>query len=431
MAANHDGMQWLLERAEGLGVAVQRRSAVSYVPDADSIAAVEQEAEAARAAGLPVQWRDGADVAFPVAAGVELPDQAQVDPLDLLHALAAEVRRLGSEVFEHTRVSGRDGHSVLTSRGAVPARRMVEATGMPFSDSGGFFARLEPQRSYSLALDLPDSIESDMYLSIAGTTRSVRDAVLSSGTAPDPGRADRVLLIGGSGHVVGRARSEREHVEELTLWALTHHPGARVLASWSAQDYFPIDQLPYAGPLHPGGQEVMIATGFGKWGMAAAPAAAMVIASRLLRDGEGPGAPGWAPALQAWTDHEVKGVASAARLEAATAKHLVADRIAAVRSAAQHPDGEAPREGTGRVTGTARPTAVSTNAGVTRAVSATCPHLGGIVAWNDAECTWDCPLHGSRFGADGRLIEGPATGDLRAVEEGPAGHEGQPSPTIR
>ena len=39
-------------------------------------------------------------------------------------------------------------------------------------------------------------------------------------------------------------------------------------------------------------------------------------------------------------------------------------------------------------------------------------HLKGIVSWNDAEKSWDCPLHGSRFSADGDVIEGPSTRGL-------------------
>ena len=50
--------------------------------------------------------------------------------------------------------------------------------------------------------------------------------------------------------------------------------------------------------------------------------------------------------------------------------------------------------------------------GVTHRVSAVCPHLGGVLGWNDAERSWDCPLHGSRFTAEGTLLEGPATRDL-------------------
>jgi Rieske Fe-S protein len=47
--------------------------------------------------------------------------------------------------------------------------------------------------------------------------------------------------------------------------------------------------------------------------------------------------------------------------------------------------------------------------------SAVCPHLGGIVSWNTLENTWDCPCHGSRFDATGRVIQGPANSDLSKI----------------
>lgn len=39
------------------------------------------------------------------------------------------------------------------------------------------------------------------------------------------------------------------------------------------------------------------------------------------------------------------------------------------------------------------------------------------MTWNDAEQSWDCPLHGSRFCADGTVLEGPATEPLPGVDE--------------
>jgi Rieske Fe-S protein len=54
--------------------------------------------------------------------------------------------------------------------------------------------------------------------------------------------------------------------------------------------------------------------------------------------------------------------------------------------------------------------------GVTCRVSGVCTHLGGILSWNAVEASWDCPLHGSRFDARGRRLEGPAVADLAQVQ---------------
>ena len=50
-------------------------------------------------------------------------------------------------------------------------------------------------------------------------------------------------------------------------------------------------------------------------------------------------------------------------------------------------------------------------------LSAVCRHLGCIVKWNTSENTWDCPCHGSRYDALGKVIQGPANSDLEEVEQ--------------
>ncbi|WP_425567755.1 Rieske 2Fe-2S domain-containing protein [Nonomuraea dietziae] len=54
--------------------------------------------------------------------------------------------------------------------------------------------------------------------------------------------------------------------------------------------------------------------------------------------------------------------------------------------------------------------------GQVHAVSALCSHMGCVVAFNDAERTWECPCHGSRFALDGSILQGPATEPLKRIE---------------
>ena len=77
------------------------------------------------------------------------------------------------------------------------------------------------------------------------------------------------------------------------------------------------------------------------------------------------------------------------------------------------PSGRPLAEGEGRVESTPRGKVGRCRVGgVEHEVGAVCPHLGGILEWNDAAASWDCPLHGSRFAPDGEILEGPVTAGL-------------------
>jgi Rieske Fe-S protein len=93
------------------------------------------------------------------------------------------------------------------------------------------------------------------------------------------------------------------------------------------------------------------------------------------------------------------------------AKHLVTGMF---RSDISSAEDLAPGEAGIFRAGVKRVAAYRDETGVAHVVSARCTHLGCTVAWNDAERTWDCPCHGSRFDIDGAVREGPAVEPLEA-----------------
>lgn len=405
VAGNLEGRNWLGRFGEAHGVPIQQEDAYTYAQSPDGVAAARAELEACRAAGLPAQWAEDADVPFPFHGGVRLPDQAQLDPLPLLDALVDELVRHDGTVVEGARVTSVSMGTPLrltvelAGRGdtrTIIAEHCILATGVPILDRGGFFAKVSPKRSYCLAFDVRGDITRSMFLSTDSPTRSIRYA-----PTPDGDR----LIVGGAGHEVGRATDAARAVGELLHWAKQHYPGATQTHFWSAQDYSPIDELPYAGPILPGAQHVWVATGFDKWGMTSGVAAAFALSGQIL-GGNMP----WASAFAAWSPHELRGLATAFKHNVSVGYHLAKGWVAPLAR------DDAPAEGQGVVAGPPwHLHADSVVDGVARTVSPVCPHLGGIVNWNDADCAWECPLHGSRFAPDGTLLEGPATRGLTSA----------------
>ncbi|WP_090825296.1 FAD-dependent oxidoreductase [Arthrobacter sp. yr096] len=403
MEANKTGQAWLTQYLEQQGVPFQRRTAITFATTDDGGQRLRKEAAVSRDVGLDVHFSRDPGLPFPVVEALELEGQAQFHPMEVLDTLAMDIRKHGGLIVEGVQVQnvGSDKPlEVTTRKGTFTADTVVLATGTPILDRGLYFTKLEPNRSYAAALrpQAGTQIPQAMYLSIDAPTRSQR-------THPTP--EGELLLVGGYGHAGGRATSPKKHLDDLLGWASHHYPGAEVTHTWSAQDYQATNLMPFFGKLPRGHGRIFFGTGYNKWGMSNGVAAALSITSDILG-----GQSDWATTIH----HRVtspQGAFQAVRLNAGTAKRMIEDK-ARVRSNPEITDETRPPEGTG-VVGLYKgePAAVCTVDGKVCLVSASCAHLGGLLGWNDAEKSWDCPLHGSRFTPEGKYLEGPATHNLQ------------------
>lgn len=399
LAAHGAGADWIAERARGVDCDFERRDAVTFATSgraSDAAAAVRHEAAVLRRAGLPAVLGTDVGLPFAVSEAVTLADQAQFDPVPYLADLARELVDAGHAVHENTRVLGVSligAPELRTARGRVRAERVVLATGTPVLDRGLYFARLEPSRSYGQTVQVDGDLPEAMYLSTDAPTVSLRTAIVEG---------ERRLLVGGFGHRVGASTPTSSHERDLADWTARHFAVRGITHRWSAQDYLPEDGLPFVGPM-PLQPRIMVATGFAKWGMSGGTAAGLALRDEVVG-----------------ADDRQHGAFRADRAPAASslptlarANGEVARFLASGWARPDLPSGAPLAEGEGRVETTRRGKVGRCRVdGVEHEVAALCPHLGGVVAWNDAARSWDCPLHGSRFGPDGSVLEGPVTAGL-------------------
>lgn len=169
-----------------------------------------------------------------------------------------------------------------------------------------------------------------------------------------------LLLLGGGSHRTGKRGGDWQ---ELRGYARRYYPSAVEKYYWATQDCMSLDGVPYVGQYSKGLPDCYVATGFNKWGMTSSMVAAMLLAD-MLEGKENPYEPVFNPS-----------------------RNMLKPQLFCNA-------GEA-------VLNLFTPT------------KKRCPHLGCALKWNAAERSWDCPCHGSRFDAEGGVIDNPATGDLK------------------
>lgn len=409
--ANRAGMEWLTGFADDAGLGYTERTDHTYAQGPEGLESIREQHAAAREAGLATRMLTAHELStpFPAAGAVALDAQVTIDPVTVADALAKEVVAGGGTLHTGVRVTG--AHAlpeprVETTAGPMFAEHLVLATGTPILDRGLYFSKVAGQRSYCVSFRVSGGVPVGTFISADGPTRSIRPVSDADGPADTA-----QLVVGGNGHPVGRSDGETAAVDDLVAWTRLHFPDAEETHRWSAQDYQSHNLIPFVGVLPRGLGRIRIATGYAKWGLSNAPAAALRLTEEIIGTKRAD-RPAWM--LRLGTRLTVpadlaRGAVEGAKVAAAATKGWVEAESTPVPV-------PRPAEGEGVVAQRGgHPVGVSTVDGVTRAVSAVCTHLGGVLDWNDAECTWDCPLHASRFAADGTRIEGPALNDLKRL----------------
>jgi glycine/D-amino acid oxidase-like deaminating enzyme/nitrite reductase/ring-hydroxylating ferredoxin subunit len=362
-------------------------------------ALLQQEAMVARQMGFEAYYLDAAPVTD--RPGIRFEQQAKFHPLRYLDALAREAVRQGAEIFEDTEVTRFEEGSVIAGGRTVKFQQVFVATHVPLQGEGGmvgaalFQTKLALYSSYAVRARLPGNALPELIWSDTADPfyylRIEKD---------DQGLS---CVFGGEDHKTGMEEHTENRFQNLERQLDRILPGAQVTHRWSGQIVETVDGLPYIGRTS---DNQLLATGFSGNGMTFGTVAGMMVRDAISKE------------ENAWRKLFDPGRKSASALAEYLRENkdypvrMITDRLKVEES---DPASLAPGMGKVLEHDGERVAAYRDAAGNLTRCSAVCPHLGCIVAWNEAEQTWDCPCHGSRFHPTGELLAGPAEKSLEPL----------------
>lgn len=340
----------ILIREQGIECDFKKAPAYLYTEQQKKV--LINEADAAKALGINAFFTTKTELPFVVTGAVCFQNQAQFSPLEFIKHLAPQLH-----ILERTKVMSIKKHKVYTNNSIYQAKKIVVATHYPMKNVPGFYwIRQHQERSYVLALTGCEKMEG-MYKGIDTNGLSFR-------------QAGECLLLGGGSHRTGKMKPGGAY-EFLERAKEKYFPNAEIVARWSAQDCMTHDGIPFIGKYSIFTPNLYVATGFQKWGMSSSMVAAMI-----LRD-------------------ELCGIKSPYR------KIFSPQRLNV-------------RAGFRDFIIDVGESALGLTKGILHLKGPKCAHMGCESVWNSDEHSWDCPCHGSRFEADGKILDNPSKKCIQA-----------------
>jgi glycine/D-amino acid oxidase-like deaminating enzyme/nitrite reductase/ring-hydroxylating ferredoxin subunit len=396
-----------IAREENIDCDFKRVSAYLFIaPDGLGYEFLDKELDAAHRIGLgDAHYVDRAPIdGYDTSKCLCYPNQAKFHPLKYLAGLTRCIQSHGGKIYNQThaaRITGGTPARVETSAGrAIVAEAVVVATNTPVNDLVAIHTKQAAYRTYVIGARIPrGSLVDALYWDTLDPYHYVRPH-------PIDGADYDILIIGGEDHKTGHHNDADRRWDNLEKWARERFKMmGQIEFRWSGQCMEPVDCLAYIGHNPMDKENVYIATGDSGMGMTHGTIAGMLLADLIL------GRPNAWEKIYDPSRVTPKAVARFVQENADVAvKYADWIKPAEARSV----DEIAPDSGALMRSGLKKLAVYKDAQGGVHVHSATCPHLGCIVAWNGAERTWDCPCHGSRFDATGNVVNGPANTNLSA-----------------
>ena len=358
---------------------------------------IEKEFKAAENAELAATLLESLPLPFLIKSAVRIEGQAQFNPMKYIKGLAKAISG-DCAIYENSRVLnfGSGNPCVLeTSLAKINAKHIILASHTPkgvYAIQGAIF----PYREDAIAFKLNNANypPAGIYW---GLTKSQHHSFRTYTT-----ENQKFLVVVGEHYKVGQAEDSMKKFNQLEKFARDRFDIASVEYKWAAQSYRSADGIAYIGEIE---ENIFTGTGFSADGLTYGTLTAMII-SDLINGVKNK----WAYTYDINRHNPLK-----------SAKEFLKENINVLGEYIKDWPGFADvdelkeiKKGEGQVISIKgkKIAAYRDTNNMVHTMSAVCTHMKCIVNWNNAEKSWDCPCHGSRFDLEGNVLEGPAMANL-------------------
>lgn len=359
-----------------------------------------KEAEAYEKLGIDGGLLEDLPLNLDIEAAVTMRNQAQFHPVKYLNGLLKEIEKLGGEIYEHSKVmevEDMEKGSCKTEYGyTVTGKDVIFATHFPLHEPDNIYSKkLKPESSYALAVKSKQEFPDGMYINVDLPKRTLRKMEVEG---------ENYILVGGESHPTGDGISSKQRYEQLAVFAEKTFEATEVKYQWSSHDLTGEDRIPFVGKLQADSKHIYVMTGFAKWGLSNATIGGKVLTDLIMEQKN----------LFTELYDPQREIPSMKDVEPEELNNENNDAKSNQTVKVKNLD---KKHGTVAEINGDQVGVYKDTKGNIHYLDLTCTHLGCDVEWNDGDCTWDCPCHGSRFNAIGNVIQGPAVEPLKQIKK--------------
>ncbi|WP_326906810.1 FAD-dependent oxidoreductase [Sedimentibacter sp. MB31-C6] len=380
----------------------KEQTAYVYTTKENELKILKAELEAYKLLNIDGFYTEDAPLPVKPLGAIGIKNQGQFNPLKYLYSLY-NILLDYCEIYENIRAISIEPHSdyhvVKTEEGNIYANKIVVTTHYPFEDNMGlFFLRLYQEKSYVIAAKTDSASFEGMYINPTDPIYSMKYHYDNN---------DNILILSGANHRAGAKDNEENAYKELETFLKNNFKNPQILSKWSTQDCITYDKIPYIGRYSDNIENIYVATGFKKWGMTHSAAAALILSNKILNIDD--------DYSEIYNPSRITPLLSSKEF-LSSSMYIASGFLKRIKPVPENLF-EIEKEKGKIINYNGRKVGVYKNErGELFCINPVCKHMKCGVSFNEAEKTWDCECHGSRFDIRGNILEGPSVYPLDKIK---------------